>query len=594
MSGCGALLSKLSALVRLTSTAFMMRTKPTYDLPVVTNLKRKAETDVPTCMNGRPTKRHQFIDDSLIEGFSKLLSQRYLDELPQEILLNIFQHFAEPWVLTDELADWEVYKLDRESRIRQQTLIALTKTCRRFNAPATSILYRCAHLSKHISVQYFVRTLQTQPDLAVLVKQVSCPQEVLMSVAYTFFRPREDEDAPAAPLIHKFSPPIGITRRTAEPLQYYNTYCGVSVNRGYLHFILSRITGIRALSVTFYNPWHHIYPLSSLPLEHLSRLRIAMHHQPEVHLPDGNSHHSILEWLSRSALGRYRALRHLELVHPRGTWIAHLVDVKTTTESGTTTIEKYVESLTTLRRVGGGYSEWELLSLERDIFSPAHFRTLDYAGQSRRCSGRCSTIQPSGWNLNRFLSTAGRRITTLSLDWEHVHPQLNQLGPAGVLTSLPLLTSLTHLTVSMQVLFQQHHTFSNELQTILADPEAELPRLLPPSLRVLRISEFMLGVLRPGDPGAEARSVARYNSLLYDFVEALRAYWLDARADRELWFRYCLKLDRHPRVANELSRGALRWLISPQRHQDVGREFARVTRMTPDFAAFVRQRNASE
>lgn len=581
----------MSALVQPTSTAFMMRTKPTYHLPVVGNLKRKADTDVPTCMNGRPTKRHQVVDDSLIEGFSKLLSQRYLDELPQEILLNIFQHFAEPWVLADELADWEVYKLDRESRIRQQTLIALTKTCRRFNQPATSILYRCAHLSTHISAQHFIRSLQIQPGLAELVKQVSCPQEVLMSVAYTFFRPREDEDAPAAAPIHKFSPRIGISRRTAEPLQYYNTYCRVSVHRGFLHFILSRIPGIRALSVTFYNQWHHNYPLSPEPLEHLSRLRIAMHQQPEVHLPDGSSHHSILAWLSRSALGRYRALRQLELVHPRGTWIAHLVDVKTTAESGSSAIEKYVGSLTTLGRVGGGYSEWELLSLERDIFSPVHFRTLDYAGQSRRCSGRCSTIQPSGWNLNRFLATTGRRITALSLDWEHVHPQLNQLGPAGVLTSLPLLTSLAHLTVSMQVLFQQHHTFFNELQTILADPEAELPRILPPSLRALRISDFMLGVLRPGDPGAEDRSVARYNSLLYGFVEALRACWLDARADRELWFRYCLKLDRHPRMADEKSRKALRGLISPQRHQDVGREFARVTRMPPDFAAIVRQRN---
>lgn len=588
VSGCVRRLSNLLALLQLMSTAIMMLIKH-HHAPVVSKLKRKAELDVPTCMNGLPTKRQQVIDDSLIEGFEKLLSQRYLDDLPQEILLIIFQHFAEPWVLTDDLADWEVYKLDRESRIRQQTLIALTKTSRRVNPPATSILFRCAHLSTHRSVLRFLAALRTQPRLAQLVKQVSCPQEVLMSVVYAFVRPSGNQNAAGTSLVHKFSPPIGVPRPTGVPFQSFYSYCRVGVHRQLLDWILSRISGIRTLSVTFYSPWHRGLPISPMPLEHLSKLSVAMHNQPEVYLTDPNGHHPILTWLSRSAFGRYRALEQLELVHPRGKWIAHLVTVEATAKSGSNSIEKYVESLKTVGLTGGGLSEWELLSMERDIFSPAYFRSLDYAGQSRRCNGYCSKIQASGWDINRFLSTTGRRITTLNLDWEHEHPQLNQLGPTGTLTSLPMLTNLTHLTVSMQVLFNHQPIFLNELQTILADPEAELARRLPPSLRVLRVSEFMLGVLRPRDPGAEDRSVARYNALLYSFVEVLRAWWLDARPDRELWLRHCLRLERHPRMAGERSRGLLRWLVSPQRPQDVGRQFTRVYRMLGGFAAAMRR-----
>lgn len=591
VSGCGRQLSNLLFLLELVLTVIMMLIKH-HHAPAVSKLKRKADLDVPTCMNGRPTKRHQVIDDSLIEGFEKLLSQRYLDDLPQEILLNIFQHFAEPWVLTDELADWQVYKLDRESRIRQQTLIALTKASRRLNPPATSILYRCAHLSTHRAALLFLSALRIQPRLAELVKQVSCPQEVLLSLVYAFFRPSGNQNAPGKPIIRKFSPPIGVPRPTSVPLQSHYSYCRVGVHRKLLDVMLRHVPGIRALSVTFYSPWHRGYPISPLPLERLSKLSIAMHNQPEVYLTDPNGQHSILTWLSRSAFGQYRALEQLELVHPRGKWIAHLVTVEATAESDSNGIEKYVKSLKTVGLTGGGFAEWDLLSLERDIFSPAHFRSLDYAGQSQRCSGICSKVQASGWDINRFLSTTGRRITTLNLDWEHEHPQLNQLGRAGTLTSLPMLTNLTHLTVSMQVLFNQQHTFHNELQTILADPEPELARLLPPSLRVLRVSEFMLGVLRPRDPGAEDRSVARYNALLFSFVEVLRAWWLDARPDRELWFRHCLKLERHPRMAGERSRELLRWLVSPQRPQDVGREFTRVHRMLGGSAAIRRMDGA--
>ncbi|KAG6363668.1 hypothetical protein INS49_008769 [Diaporthe citri] len=567
----------------------MMRIKH-IRAPVVSKLKRKADTDVPTCMNGRPTKRHQIVDDSLIEGFAKLLAQRYLDGLPQEILLNIFQHFAEPWVLTDGLADWEVYMLDRESRIRQQTLISLTKTCRRLNLPATSILYRCAHLPTHRSVLHFLNSLRIQPNLAELVKQISCPHEVLMSLTYALIRPPGDESSSGTALVRRMGCSIGIPRDVDQPFQWYYAYYRIAVHRKVLDWILERAPGIRALSVTCHSPWHRSHPISHLPLEHLSKLSIAMPAQPEAFMRDPSGEYPIVTWLTKSALGQYRALKQLELLHPRGKWIARLVTVEATADPGSNCIEKYVESLTTLRRTGGAFAEWDLLSLQQDIFSPAHFHTLDYAGQSRRCTGACSKIQASGWDINRFLATTGRGTRQLDLDWENDHIQLGQLGPTGTLTSLPMLANLTHLTVSMQVLFQQQFIFYNQLNTILDDPGAELARMFPPSLRVLRISEFMLGVLRPRDPGAEDRSVGSYNGLLFRFVELLRAHWLDARGDRELWFRYCLRLERHPRMAGERSRCMLRWLVSPQRHQDVGRGFARVWRMLPPCAAAVRER----
>jgi hypothetical protein len=558
--------------------------------------KRKADSEVPTYTDGRPTKRHH-TPDSLIAGFVKLFSPCRLDDLPQEILLGIFQYFAEPWVLTDDLPDWDTYALDRESRIRHKTLIALTTTCRWLNQPATSILYRCAHLPTAKSLVSFLGSLYVQPSLTELVKQVSCPQDVLMTVTYAFQR-STSEDVPvelSSRLLWPGRPKIG----------YFCPRGGNSLSsptnsrshvRGYaLYSVLERIPGIRALSMTCCSPWYLSFPVSPFPLEHLSKLSIAMSYQPGLETRSPSVADDLtLRWLTKSNLGRYRALKQLELVHLRGKWIANLVTVDATDGSGLHGTEKYVSSLTTRWRDGGGTSEWDLLSLGQDIFSPAHLHTLDYAGQSRRCSGACSKTQASGWDLNRFLATTGRRIKTLSLDWEHEHAQLGQLGPAGLLTSLPMLTNLTHLTVSMQLLFQRHRIFYNQLLTILEDAGAEFARMLPASLRVLRISEFMLDVLRPRDQNTEDRNVRVYNNHLWRFMQLLRAYWLDARGDRELWFRHCLELERHPRMADERSRCLLRWLFSPQWHQeDIGREFVRVYRMLPVTAARTRDANKS-
>ncbi|KAI3396194.1 hypothetical protein diail_397 [Diaporthe ilicicola] len=544
--------------------------------------KRKAITEDLIYMSERPSKRHQNGGNSLVEAFARLFSQHYLDQLPHEILLNIFRHFAEPWVMTDELADWTVYTLDRESRVRQQALIALTKTCRSLNGPATSILYRCAHLRTWRSVTFFVSAFWTQPRLAQLVKQVSCPHEVLMYIPYVFLN-TNGSDYPRMPPGHVHhtkhrlsSAPSGLFG------PFRDSYSSTLMHGRTLCRVLDHVPELRALSVASWTPWWTNYPVSpsGRPLEHLTRLSMAVPFQPEAFMRRLRTSYPILSWLSPSTLGQHRALKQLELIHPCGKWIAHLVTVEPSSESMSSGVEKYVESLTTLKHNGGGSAEWDLMSLREGVFSPAHLRSLHFAGQGRKCINDCKSAQAQGWNLNRFLATTGRGVRTLSLDWENDRPQSGHLWPLGMLTSLPMLTTLTHLTVSMQVLFRSPRYFYPQIEAVLDAPVTELQRIFPPSLRVLRINEFMPAVLCPDLPQrAEDASVLRYNISMVRFVDTLRVYWLDLRRDRELWYKYFLKLERHPRQADVPPRRMLRWLVGPLRHEDVGKEFGRVWRI---------------
>ncbi|POS73607.1 hypothetical protein DHEL01_v207999 [Diaporthe helianthi] len=550
--------------------------------------KRKLDGEGLTCIDDRQSKRRQVIPDSLLDGFSKLqvVSSRRLDNLPQEVLLHILQHFAEPWVLTDDLADWTVYSSDRESKIRQQTLIALTRTCRTLNQPATSILYRCAHIPSSESFMSFLSSLYIQPGLAELVKQVSCSRHVLVTASCVLQTLKSDPAPLNAELLRSGSQQTTLFR----PIDGHSRNSSIhnsSIAHGHvLYCILKRIPALRALSVSSNSPWHTVFPVSVLPLEQLTKLSIATTQSPRLNFRDPDATRDpLLNWLNKSNLGRYPALKQLELVHPVGRWVANLVTVEAANGRGPRVTEKYVTSLVTCWQCTGWRTgSWELLSLGQDIFTPEHFHTLDYGFESPRGRGSTGLMAP-GWNLNRFLATTGRCITTLSLDWETKRPQLAQLGPTGTLTTLPMLTNLTHLTVSMQVLFQEATIFQAYMEDIFIDPGAGLARLLPASLRVLRISEFMLGVLSPENQFLEDHNVQAYNYLLFDFIDVLRAYWLDARVDRELWFRHCPELEYHPRQANDPWRCELRWLVSSQRRQDVGREYARVYHMLPVNAA---------
>lgn len=559
--------------------------------------KRKLEGKEPTWADDRQTKRRQIIPDSLLAGFSNLrvLPPRHLDDLPQEILLSIFQNFAEPWVLSDDLADWELYTLDGESKIRQQTLIALTKTCRRLNQPATSILYRCAHIPTSKSFTSFLSSLYIQPSLAELVKQVSCSQAVLITVSHVFQTLKTDPVPLNAELLLSGSQQTGLFGPIRGHSRSSNIYNSSVVHGHVLYSVLKRIPAIRTLSISSSNPWNSVFPVSVLPSERLSKLSITTDQRVRTNLRDPDpAKDPVLTWLNKSNLGRYPALKQLELIHDRGKWTAQLVTVEAANGSGPPVIEKYVTSLTTCWRDGWGVGTWELSSLGQDIFTPEHLHTLEYGRQGSRWGGlsRAHFLLP-GWNFNRFLATVGRRIRTLSLDWEYKSTQWTQLGPTGMLTTFPMLTDLTHLTVSMHVLFRQAIVFREQLESILEDPAAGLARFLPASLRVLRISEFIPGILSPTNQTSEDHNVTAHNHHVLDFIEVLRAYWLDARDDRELWFRHRLELECHPRLANEPSRCQLRWLVSSQRREDVGREFARVYPMLPGNAAKYRDETAA-
>ncbi|KAG8164976.1 hypothetical protein KVR01_005251 [Diaporthe batatas] len=573
-----------------------MGTLPVESAPTVwiSSAKRKLGGEGPAWTDYRETKRRQIIPDSLLDGFSKLqvLSPRQLDDLPQEILLNIFQHFAEPWVLTDDLADWDVYTLDGESKIRQKTLVALTQTCRRLNEAATSILYRCAHIPSSRSFTRFLSSLCVQPSLSELVKQLSCDFLVTISRHPQILR---SDPAPlnAEPL-GSGSQQTGPSRPIGRALQTSNPNNKSVANGHVLDSVLKHIPAIRALSISSVHPWTRIFPVSMLPLEHLSKLRISTVQPLRLYLSSYNARNEpAVIWLNKSNLGRYPALKQVELVHPEGKWTASLVTVEAANGSGPPVMEKYVTSLTTCWRDSLRAARWELLSLGQDIFAAEHLHTLEYGPQRQKWGFFPHSRQLPGWDLNRFLATTGRRIRSLSLDWETTSTPLVQLGPTGTLTTLPMLTCLTHLTVSMQVLFQQAVTFQDQLESILTDPEAELARLLPASLRVLRLSEFVLGVISPENQFFEDYNVAGYNFLLLSFIEVLRAYWLDARRGRELWFRHCVELEYHPRLADVPSRCQLRWLVSSQRRGDVGRQFARVYPMLPGNAARYRDETAA-
>lgn len=145
--------------------------------------------------------KHQDSMLSLVRAFERLsIKQTTISDLPQETLLNMVEQLAEPWTLTDDLADWNIYKLDQDSRERHRALTNLSTTSRSLAAAATTVLYHCVHLSTAKSVRCFLRTLQMRPDLIPLVKHISCSHEVFMRHSYIFAH--SAYDSAIAQMIH--------------------------------------------------------------------------------------------------------------------------------------------------------------------------------------------------------------------------------------------------------------------------------------------------------------------------------------------------------------------------------------------------------
>lgn len=544
----------------------------------------------------REFQKHEDDISKLVQAFAKLhisstalnepahsIHKANLNDLPQEILLNIVQHFAEPWALADELADWTIYNLGHESRERQRTLLSLCKTSRSLCAAATTTLYYCVHLRTTKSVRYFLRALRMRNDLSFLVKQISCPHPVLMRLAYIFAPDAFDHDT-----IRLLSG--GWINERSKRLWLDN---GNIIGYQDLFEILFYIPHVRTLSVPrselglITGPWGG----GLVRLEHLTKLSISLHVQPSSRLSQSDPHR-VLRWLNPVTIAATcPALEYLQLLSPYGKWQAEFTDasLKTTGRKSTSHLAgKYIKLLSTISN--GGCVQWDLMTLKEPVFHPSWFHTLHFAGPNPKNVQRLQFAQQAGWNLNTFLHTKGEGIRVLTLDWDTESTPADRImlfGLAGRITTLKGLTNLTHLTVSLQVLYPFPTTFFREMSTQMAlHAESEINRLFPSSLKVLRIDEYMPAILGPPNRSQTINETrfSLFTTSVRIFISMLRHHWLCDRGDRELWFRRYRTLDEYdesPRQGSgrprRVRREFLDHCLSPQDRQS-RRGFMRVSR----------------
>lgn len=283
-------------------------------------------------------------------------------------------------------------------------------------------------------------------------------------------------------------------------------------------------------------------------LEHLTKLSISIQFQPSSKLRVGDPN-IILRWLCPATIAATcPALRHLELLSPYGEWQAEFteVPVKIPGKKGHPgPAGKYIESLTTVSRVGGGCVQWNLMTLQQPVFHPSCFHTLHFAGPSPKNMHRLHVAQLSGWNLNVFLHTKGKGIRVLTLDWDTEAISAHRIvlfGPAKHITNLKELTNLTQLTISLQVLYVSVETFQSEVigQLLLqSHPVAEFNRLFPSSLKVLRIDDYMptISWLMNLPQTAYLNRIEPLSTTAALFIGKLQRYWLCDRDDREFWLK---------------------------------------------------------
>ncbi|KAL2279215.1 hypothetical protein FJTKL_13589 [Diaporthe vaccinii] len=243
------------------------------------------------------------------------------------------------------------------------------------------------------------------------------------------------------------------------------------------------------------------------------------------------------------------------------------------------------------------------MSLKRPIFHPSKFHTLEFDGPGNSCEMVFDHVaEIANWNFNRLFTEKGDGLRTLSLDWElhdnvgddspnDKEPEEVYFGNMGCLTTLHKLTNLTHLTVSLQALFGHANVFEDWVHDTKASAETELAKLFPPSLRTLRIAEYIPGVYEvswyyPGGEQVPARAVERaacwHSDVVYRFLQALRAFWLLRDEGRELWFRRYGALDRFvSEYGSPVSRKRLAWILDDAAENERG--FKRVLRPPEDM-----------
>lgn len=481
-----------------------------------------------------------------------------IENLPQELLLQVFEHLVHPSLVTAGFPEQPAiyrrpgvlrdYEEDSHGFVRavdREDLCNARLVSRKFAMAATTLLYRCAHFATAQSPINFLLTLRSHPALQPLVKHISVPTYVgRITKRFNFALSHPTEGWTAS------SEHLTVWRQ----IQSYAD-CGTYFNGGVLGLMLPLVPNLRTLII----PQAHLLDgpfTEDLVLENLTTMRINLMVQNEAMVREYGFSCAprTVAWLNPDFIGyRFPALQRLEISSPNALWEANLVPGDVDTTEGAWP-RKYVESLKTTTTFRTVPAIWDLMTLQRPIFHSSKIRTLDFGGPGTKYDPAYNVAPNANWDLNHFLTERGSGLHTLSLDWE-VHdddeaddlsPEEVYFGPAARLATLHNLTNLTRLTVSLQVLFGHAQTFWDWMEDMESSPDAEVASLLPPpSLRVLRISEYIPGVYEyamanssDADERDEQRALIREHSgNVFRFLQALRARWLQGAEGRELWFR---------------------------------------------------------
>lgn len=521
-----------------------------------------------------------------------------IETLPQELLLQVFGHLVHPSLVTAGFPerqaihrrdDFHLNDDEPDSNgyvgvVKRGDLRNVCLVSRKFNMAATTLLYRCAQLATSKSPKSFMLTLSAHPDLQPLVRHISVPTyRGRIGKRFDFAFSHDTDNWTGSP---EDWPP-------ENAVQFAE--CGEYFGGDLLRLMIPLVPNLRTLVIPQTNLLDGPFT-KDLVLRNLATLRITLMVQNEEMFYTYGPSHAVrtTTWLTPGFIGqRFPALQRLEISTPNSRWEANLISEEVDAAEGGSRL-KYAESLKTTKMVPWIPADWDIMSLKRPIFHPSKLSTLELDGPSGKCDWAFEFAVGADWNLNRFFAEKGNGLRTLSLDWE-LHdddgdldePYLQEIyfGAEWRLTTLDKLTNLTHLTISLQVLFGCANMFWDWVDEMKASPDTELAKLLPPTLRTLRMAEYIPGVseeawdsLDEDEEDEESYGVIRHHSRrVYRFLQALRAWWLLREEGRELWFRRDVNLDlmAHDTVAQK-GRDRLTYILDDVAQKDG--KFQRVLR----------------
>lgn len=509
-----------------------------------------------------------------------------VETLPQELLLQVFEHLVDPSLITAGFPDKRVLHptdetLGSPKPICRKDLRNVCLVSRKFKLAATTLLYRCAHLATLNSIGNFLRALTAHRDLKPLVRHISFPMypgNLTDRFEFAFCH-----DTYTNWIFHNEPSPALVEKG-------YFADCGGYFQGKWLGRLVSLVRNLRSLVI----PQADLLdgPITkNLVLHNLTMLRITLMIPSEMLFGARNTRTTA--WLSSDTLGnRFPGLQRLEVHTPTGRWEANLI----TEEGGAYPPLKFVESLTTKTRIDTAPADWHLMSLNGPIFHAFKLRTLIFDGPGKNCSLTTFASKFARWDLNHFFLAKGVGLRTLSLDWEcrhigvgpphFVNSQELYFGPEMRINTLNRLSILTHLTISLQALFFLSTIFKEKVEALEADPDTELSKLFPPSLKTLRIAEYLPGVYEPDAWSVEddddvddfkIAMICEHNNFVYRFLHVLRSYWMPCAEGRELWLRRYADLDAFAwRRQDPMGRARIAWILGDDADDEGSFTFKRV------------------